>query len=285
MLKLARHLYSWTGDPRYFDYYERSLLNHRIGTIHPQNGFTQYYLSMTPGAWKTFNREDGDFWCCTGTGVEEYSKLNDSIYWHDGEGVYINLFIPSELNWKDKGLRIRQETKFPEQQSTVLTISVDRPTQMPIRLRVPEWIESSSVKLNGKPLEASASGGSYLVLNRQWKTGDKIEMQLPMQLRTESMPDDHKMLAVLYGPVVLAGDLGADGLNEQLIYGTNVPRLQRAGAIDVPTLKDVSGDPSASIKPAGKPLTFQMAARQKEVTLIPINSLFDRRYTIYWTVA
>ena len=88
MLKLARHLYSWTADPRYFDYYERALLNHRIGTIHPKTGHTQYYLSLTPGAWKTFNTEDQSFWCCTGTGVEEYSKLNDSIYWHDDDGVY-----------------------------------------------------------------------------------------------------------------------------------------------------------------------------------------------------
>jgi DUF1680 family protein len=87
MLKLTRHLYAWTGDPRYFDYYERTLLNHRIGTILAEKGYTQYYLSLTPGAWKTFNNEEHSFWCCTGTGVEEYSKLNDSIYWHDGSGV------------------------------------------------------------------------------------------------------------------------------------------------------------------------------------------------------
>jgi DUF1680 family protein len=286
MLKLARHLYSWTGDPRYFDYYERSLLNHRLGTIHPKNGYTQYYLSMTPGAWKTFNNEDENFWCCTGSGVEEYSKLNDSIYWHDGEGVFVNLFIPSELNWKEKGFRLKQETKFPEQQNTLLTVSVDRPTQMPLRLRVPAWIGASNVKINGKPVEASATGGSYLVLNRTWKNGDKIEMALPMQLSVEAMSDDPKVQAFLYGPVVLAGDLGNEGLNEQMIYGTNTPRMQRL-PIEVPTLKDVGGDPSSWIKPAGagSPLTFRMATRQKEVTLMPINSIFDRRYTIYWTVA
>ena len=115
MLKLARHLYGWTGDPRYFDYYERALLNHRIGTIQPQTGHTQYYLSLTPGAWKTFNTEDQSFWCCTGTGVEEYSKLTDSIYWHDDDGVYVNLFIPSELNWPERGFGLRQDTRFPEQ--------------------------------------------------------------------------------------------------------------------------------------------------------------------------
>ncbi len=114
MLKLTRHLYQWTGDPRYFDYYERTLLNHRIAAIDRETGATQYYLSIYPGAWKTFNTENDSFWCCTGTGVEEFSKLNDSIYFHDGNGLYVNLFIPSELNWSEKGLKIRQETNFPE---------------------------------------------------------------------------------------------------------------------------------------------------------------------------
>ena len=120
MLKLARHLYSWNGDSSYFDYYERSLLNMRLGTIQPKTGHTQYYVSLTPGAWKTFNTEDKSFWCCTGSGVEEYSKLNDSIYWRDEEGIFVNLFIASELDWPEKGFRLRQDTRFPEQPTTTL---------------------------------------------------------------------------------------------------------------------------------------------------------------------
>ncbi len=115
MLKLTRHLYSWRPDPAYFDYYERALFNHRLGAIQPKTGYTQYYLSLAPGAWKTFNTEDRSFWCCTGSGVEEFSKLNDSIYWRDAEGLFVNLFIPSELNWEEQGFKLRQETKFPEQ--------------------------------------------------------------------------------------------------------------------------------------------------------------------------
>ncbi len=121
MLKLTRHLYQWTGDPRYFDYYERTLLNHRIAAINRQTGATQYYLSIVPGAWKTFNTENASFWCCTGTGVEEFSKLNNSIYFHDGAGLYVNLFVPSELNWKEKKIKLRQETRFPE--STPYSVS------------------------------------------------------------------------------------------------------------------------------------------------------------------
>ena len=119
MMKLTRHLYDWTADPRYFDYYERVMLNHRLGTIQPKTGYTQYYLSLYPGAWKTFNTEDQSFWCCTGSGVEEYSKLNDSIYWHDREGLYVNLFIPSELHWAEKGFRLRQDTNSQSSRTPV----------------------------------------------------------------------------------------------------------------------------------------------------------------------
>jgi uncharacterized protein len=300
MMKLTRHLYGWTGDPRYFDYYERVMLNHRLGTIQPKTGHTQYYLSLYPGAWKTFNTEDHSFWCCTGSGVEEYSKLNDSIYWHDGEGLYVNLFIPSELNWAEKGLRLRQENKFPEQQSTSFQVTAARPTQLAIRLRIPAWLRSApTVRINGKPLEASASPGSYLTLNRTWKTGDRIEMDLPMHLTVEKMPDDPKVQAFLYGPIVLAGDLGSEGLTERWITGPNAPAIrrpnsnfpqradapQRPPAIEVPAFHAASEDPSSWIKPAGAALTFQTTSQQKNVTLAPINSIFDKRYNVYWEVS
>ncbi len=223
MLKLARHLYSWDPNPSYFDYYEHLLLNHRIGTIRPKVGLTQYYLSLTPGVWKTYNSEDQTFWCCTGSGVEEFSKLNDSIYWRDGEGLYVNLFIPSELDWMEKGFKLRQETKYPASPSTALTVTAARAGDLAIRLRIPGWLQSApSVKLNGNLLDASAAPGSYLALKRNWKAGDRIEMELPMRLRVQAMPDDPGMQAFLYGPLVLAGDLGGEGLTEAHIIGPNL---------------------------------------------------------------
>ena len=285
MMKLTRHLYGWTADPRYFDYYERTMINHRLGTIYPKTGATQYYLSLTPGAWKTFNTEDKSFWCCTGTGVEEFSKLQDSIYWRDNEGLYVNQFIASELDWAEKGFRLRQDTRFPEQQGTTLTVTAAKPVPMAMRLRVPSWMQSApTVKVNGKVLDASASPGSYLTLSRVWKAGDKIEMSLAMQLRIEAMPDDPKMQAVMYGPVVLAGDLGSEGLTPELIVGPNAPRLQRM-PIQVPVFKAVGADPSSWIKPGDKPLTFHTSGQQKDVTLAPLNSIFDKRYSVYWQVS
>jgi len=288
MLKLTRHLYSWNPDPRLFDYYERTLLNHRIGTIQPSTGHTQYYLSHSPGAWKTFCDEDQCFWCCTGTGVEEYSKLNDSIYWRDRAGIYVNLFVPSELNWNEKGFRLRQETKFPEEQATRLTVSVKQPVAIVIRLRIPSWLESGpTVKLNGKPLDATAAPGSYLTLSRTWKNGDSIEMGLPMHLSVEAMPDDRTVQAFLYGPLVLAGDLGVEGLTAELMSGpaVNGPPLRRAPAISIPTFRAAGADPGAWIRPADKPLTFRTAGQATDVALLPLNSIFGRRYSIYWQVS
>jgi len=262
------------------------MLNHRIGAIYPKTGATQYYLSLTPGAWKTFNTDDHSFWCCTGTGAEEFSKLNDSIYWHDDKGLYVNLFVPSELNWSEKGVHIRQTNKFPEQQSTLLTVTTDKPTAFEMRIRVPEWIaDGSSVKINGKALEVSASPGSYLTISRTWKNGDKVEVELPMKLRVESMPDDHKLRAFLYGPLVLAGDLGSAGLTPKLTVGPNATRLKDVPPVDIPTFKAASADPASWIKPAGKPLTFKTTGQVKDVQLAPINSIFDKRYSVYWEVS
>jgi DUF1680 family protein len=266
-------------------------------------GYTQYYLSLTPGVWKTFGTEDQTFWCCTGSGIEEYSKLNDSIYWRDAEGLYVNLFIPSELDWPEKGFKLRQETKYPASQSTALTVTAAQPAQLAIRLRIPGWLQSApSVKLNGRVLDSSAAPGSYLVLRRTWKAGDRIEMELPMHLHVQAMPDDPAMQAFLYGPLVLAGDLGAQGLTDAHIIGPNLrvgaPDTEQFGsplgpsnttppvpAIEIPTFRALGADPSSWIKPAEGPLAFRTTGQRKDVTLVPLNSLFDRRYSVYWRVS
>jgi len=301
MLRLARQLYGWKPDPAFFDYYERLLLNHRIGTIRPKVGTSQYYLSLTPGVWKTFNTEDRTFWCCTGSGVEEYAKLTDSIYWRDDQGLYVNLFIPSELRWAEQGFQLRQETAYPESENAALTI-VEAPTrELVIRLRVPGWLRSAPVaKLNGRVLDASAEPGSYLAVKRAWQPRDRLELGLPMHLHVETMPDDTRMQAFLYGPLVLAGDLGGEGLTEAHIVGPNLrvgaPNVEQHGSplapvnrtppvpeIEIPTFR-AGPEPGAWIKPADRPQTFRTTGQKQDVTLMPLNKLFDRRYAVYWQV-
>ena len=127
MMKLARHLFGWSADPRLMDYYERAMFNHRLGTINPEDGTMMYYLPLASGYWKTFGKPFDSLWCCTGTGSEEYGKLTDTIYFHDDDSLYVNLFVDSQLEWPEKGLRLKQETRFPEQDSTSLTLSVKSP--------------------------------------------------------------------------------------------------------------------------------------------------------------
>jgi DUF1680 family protein len=299
MMRLARYLYSWNPDPRYFDYYERLLLNHRIGTIQPQTGHTQYYLSLTSGVWKTFCTEDQTFWCCTGSGVEEYSKLNDSIYWRDSRGVYVNLFVPSVLDWKEKRLQLKLETRFPESEDVTLTVAAASRGALALRVRIPGWLQTAPVvKLNRELLDASAEPGSYLTVNREWKAGDRIELRLPMHLHAESMPDDPNCQAFFYGPLVLAGDLGGDGLTEAHITGPNfrvgAPNVEQNGSplgptnrvppvpdLTIPALRAGNADPSSWIKPV-KPLVFRTTGQQTDVQMVPLYSLLNRRYAVYW---
>lgn len=197
----------------------------------------------------------------------------------------MNLFIPSELNWAEKGFRLRQETKFPESERTTLVVKVDRPVELALRLRIPEWLGSSaSVRVNGKALDASASPGSYLAISRTWKNGDRVEMDLPMRLHIQAMPDDPQLQAVLYGPLVLAGDLGSEGLTKEMIVGPEGPPMRRH-PMDVPAFRAAGADPASWIKRDDKPLTFRTTNQAKDVTLQPLNSIFDKRYSVYWQVS
>jgi len=156
---------------------------------------------------------------------------------------------------------------------------------MTIRIRVPEWLKGGSVKVNGRASEAHASPGGYLALSRAWRSGDRIDMDLPMSLRIETMPDDPTLQAVLYGPLVLAGDLGSEGLTKEMIFGPMGPRIQSAPKIEIPWFKAAEDDPSSWIKPvAARPLTFRTAGQARDVTLAPINAMFGKRYSVYWKV-
>ncbi len=280
MLKLTRHLYTWTSDPRYFDYYERVLFNHRLGAIHPQTGATMYYLSLTPGAWKTFCTAYDSFWCCTGTGVEEFSKLNDSIYFHDAKGLFVNLFISSELEWQERGLRVVQETSFPFEPTTRLRMHLVSPAEFALRIRVPSWVAGSgSIKVNGTALPFFASRGSYIELTRTWRTGDMVNVSFPMELREARMPDDPGLRAFLYGPVVLAGTLGTEGLSPDLIIGPGGPKVKEH-PIAVPLLKASQAIPLARSHDA--PLSFRGVGDGESIRFVPLNSVFDARYSVYW---
>jgi uncharacterized protein len=281
MMKLTRHLFGWSPDARLMDYYERTLFNHRLGTINPEDGTMMYYLPLAAGYWKTFGKPLDAFWCCTGTGSEEYAKLTDTIYFHDDDSLYVNLYIESLLEWPEKGLHVKQETRFPEEQGTTITIVAKNPTQLAINLRVPYWVRNGSVKINGAPLPAFASPSSYLSLNRIWKTGDKIELSLPMGLHIDSMPDDETIQAAMYGPLVLAGRFEA--VTKEMSNGDSEPKP--SDQKKVPNIVADASKPTAWLEPDGKqPLTFTAVGQSQPLTLVPLNKVIHERYAVYWKV-
>ena len=293
MLKLTRHLFAWNPTAESMDFYERALLNHILGSQDPKTGGVLYYCPLKPGAFKTFSTADDSFWCCVGTGMENHAKYNDSIYFHSPEGapptLYVNLFIPSELAWKAQGLNVRQLTHFPETDSTSLSFTAARPVKVALKVRYPSWATSGMfIAVNGQAQRVDAKPGSYVTLEREWKTGDTVDVRLPMTLHMEGLPDDPHFKALMFGPVVLAGDLGTAGLDKVNRYGPSAPPVGRVPAINVPSfVADSPEQVLAHVKPvSGKPLTFETSGlgQPNEVTLIPLYKTFEPRYTVYWTV-
>src|SRR5215831_2789194 len=281
MLKLTRHIFAWTGDPRAADYYERTLWNSRLGTQNPGDGTLMYYYPLASGYWKFYGEPLGAFWCCTGTGVEEFSKLADSIYFRDDRGLFVNLLVASEVSWPEKGLRLTQETRFPEEGRSAFLLRVERPAEFALRLRIPWWAgNGGAVKVNGAPLGAFAAPSSYLTLTRVWRSGDRVELELPMTLWTEPMPDDASIQAAMYGPLVLAGRLGSEGLARANTYGGYDCELKGdpVAAPDVP-----AGDISSAVeRDPGGPLSFRLKGPKQSIAVAPLYRIAAERYAVYW---
>lgn len=212
MLELSRHLFCWTADAAIADYYERALYNHILGQQDPQTGMVTYFLPLLSGSHKVYSTKENSFWCCVGSGFENHAKYGEAIYYHNDKGIYVNLFIPSVVNWREKGLTLRQETDFPAEETTVLTIRAQNPVETTVYLRYPSWSKGVKVFVNGKKIAVKQKPGSYIAITRLWKDGDRITADYPMCLRVETTPDNPQKGALVYGPVVLAGKRGTEGM-------------------------------------------------------------------------
>lgn len=282
MLKLARHLFCRTADESIADYYERALLNQILGQQDPQTGMVHYFQPMLSGSYKVYSTPWNSFWCCVGSGFENHAKYAEAVYYHNGDELFVNLFIPTVLSWKDKGISITQRTDFPKSETTSLTVSGNGKFTM--KLRYPSWSGKAAVKVNGKKV-ATGKAGSYITIARNWKDGDKVEATFPMSVRAETAHGDASRVALLYGPVVLAGELGTEGMqspapfsdpkkyNDYYTYNYNIPDgLPTSLAIDLK-------NPSRSLQKTGEPLVFKTAGG---VTVSPLYDLHRQRYVVYW---
>jgi DUF1680 family protein len=313
MLKLTRHVFTWDPRAEYADFHERALLNGILGTMNPSDAMTTFYVPLESGYWKLFSLPFDSFWCCTGTGVESFAKLGDSIFFHDDTALYVNLFVPARLHWPEKGLLLRQETRFPDEDTIRLEFQCERPVALAVRVRVPYWATRGlAVRINGESQAASAPPSSYWTVERTWKTGDRLEVSLPMGLHVHAMPDDPGLQAFLYGPLVLAGALGNEGLTYEMMYADPVNARRGEGMrgqpVPAPDLVAPSREPGDWIRPvgdatldrrdvevvAGSPgdwtrsidsgLAFRVTGQPRPLSLIPLNRVFGQRFAVYWRV-
>ena len=273
MLKLTEHLFEWEASENVADFYERALFNHILSTQNPEDGHVTYNLSLDMGGFKDFQDPEW-FTCCIGTGMENHSKYGRNIFYHNDNELFLFQFIASELSWKEKGLKIVQNTGYPEEHGTTLEFTCEKPLKLTLQIRYPYWAKNGiEIIINGNRKNFKRQPGSFIPITGTWKTGDRVEVRIPFTLRLEAMPDDSSRVAIMYGPLVMAGDLGPlkDSASTDAMY--------------VPVLMTENRDPSQWMKPVeGKVNTFITVntGRPRDVEMKPFYTVYDRRYSVYW---
>lgn len=284
MMKLAEYLFRWTKESKYIDYYERALYNHILASQDPETGAKAYFVSTYPGHFKVYGSDENSFWCCTGTGMENPGRYTRQIYFRENNHIYINLFIASTLKIEDKGVILVQDTSFPESQKVTLHFKEARGEKLTLRIRVPYWADGEVVVKVGTQLYVSKEQG-YLDIEGNWKQGDELELTLPMGLHQYVAKDDEHKIAIMYGPLVLAGTLGKENFPETDIVADHIS-LMNHPAIEVPTLVTEEQNIRDWVKHK-EGLAFEIPLigmpGNKTIDLKPFYALHHERYSIYWT--
>ena len=288
MLKLAKQLFCLEGDACYMDYYENVMLNHILGTLstNQQEGVC-YYTSLKPGTFKCYDSLFGNFWCCVGTGMESHVKYVDAIFFKGENGLLINLLTPSSLDWKEKGLQLSIETKFPSNELTTIRILENTSFQDAIYLRFPSWAkkESMQVSLNGVGVPIKAQPGELFAIENEWQAGDIIEIRITPHFRLVDLPDDINVSAIFYGPVMLGATLGIIG---QKYVGTSFPEQEienPAPDYYFPEIKHSRNnlDSLFEVVDADK-LMFKTVGLNRNYNFRPFYDIHGFRYNVYWKI-
>jgi len=288
MLKLSRMLFQQGGTVAHADFHERLLYNGILASQDPASGMATYFQGARPGYVKLYHTPVDSFWCCTGTGMENHAKYGEAIYFRGDRSLLVNLFIPSAVRWAEQGVTLTQTTTFPDEATTRLRWSAKRPVALALRLRHPGWSRTATVRVNGQVAAQSDRPGSLVEIDRTWADGDVVEMTLAMAVSAVPLPGSPDIVAFTYGPVVLSGALGTEGLtpgddivvNERK-YGdyANTPFTPPRLAGDVRTI-------ATRVTATGKPLEFAIpAADGSAVTLKPYFRIAHERYATYWPLA
>lgn len=294
MLKLTRELFKVTGDVKYADYYENALINEIMASQNPETGMATYFKAMGTGYFKVFSSQFEHFWCCTGTGMENFTKLNDSLYFNNGTDLYVNMYLSSTLSWNEKGLSLTQTADIPSSETVTFTINSAPVDAVNIKFRSPSWIASGrnvTVSINGTSVNAAKVNG-YIDVSRVWRTGDVIELTLPAEVRVSRLNDNKDTVAFSYGPDVLSAGLGTSSMTTQS-HGAGVLKATKnvtiKETININTLASPSIDNwignigSNLVKTPGKlEFTLRNTDEDNNLKFTPHYLRYKDRYGIYF---
>ena len=277
MIKMTRELFTLHPDIKYADFHERALFNHILGSIDPEDGRTCYMVPVGRGVRHEYQEMFRSFTCCVGSGMESHALHGDGIYYESGDRLWVNLYVPSTAKWEAAGVNLAMDTDFPEGESATLKLTLKSPKQLTLALRRPMWAGAGfTLKINGQPLKDLATPGSYIELKRKWKTGDTVAVTLAKTLRLEPLPDNQRVVAIMWGPLVLAGDLGPDSRTGggRSAQQTNVPVFVTAERPLSDWLKPVRGKQGA--------FHSEGVGRESDVEFVPFYRLHRHTYSTYW---
>ena len=291
MLKLTEDLHRRNPEARYADYYELATFNHILSSQHPEHGGYVYFTPARPRHYRNYSAPNEAMWCCVGTGMENHGKYGQFIYTHMGDALYVNLFVASELNWKEKNISLRQETSFPYSESSRITITSGK-GQFPLLVRYPNWVKPGefAVTVNGKPVSIISGPSSYVTIDRKWKKGDVVNITFPMHNSIKYLPNVPQYIALMHGPILLGMKTGTEDLAHLVADDSRFG--QYAGGKKLPVNKapilinDHIDEIADQLSPiAGKPLHFTLNTKMENATsneLQPFFEIHDARYMIYW---
>ena len=292
MLKLTEDLFRANPLAKYIDYYERTIYNHILSTQNPETGGYVYFTPVRPRSYRVYSVPNKAMWCCVGTGMENHGKYNELIYTHRNDSLFLNLFIPSELNWKQKGTKIKQETKFPYEEKTNLTVTQGS-SKFTLMIRYPSWVSDGALKVivNGDTMQVTSHPSSYFAVNRIWKSGDVIQIDLPMHNTIEHLPNVPEYIAFLHGPILLGAKTGTEdlaGLFADDSRWGQIPSGKRLPIDKAPILidDDLSKIADELVPIKNKPLFFTVPnlkmINPTKVLMEPFFRIHDARYMMYW---
>ena len=292
MLKLTEDLHRRNPEARFADYYELATFNHILASQHPEHGGYVYFTSARPRHYRNYSAPNEAMWCCVGTGMENHGKYGQFIYTHVGDALYVNLFVASELNWRERGISMRQETAFPYSEQSRITITDGKPQQLTLMVRYPGWVKPGAldVKVNGQKVSIVSGPSSYVAINRKWKKGDTVEINFPMHNSVKYLPNVPQYIALMHGPIVLGMKTGTEDLRRlvsddsrfgQIANGKKLPINEAPILIN----NDIEGIATQLQPVAGKPLHYTLSTRMENPIrgeLQPFFEIHDSRYMLYW---